>query len=158
MNLLNFSRYPTPEVRKLVTFGMDGLDHDGVQVYVLDHPSEAAEGLTTAKYDGVKKPNPIVEWIRVQLAIGAPHMFPHDNIVTAPFHPEYHGKPYGGHWENYIKAHTWEEGLVHLAAHEGRHAHLGKRYPQPDNFEVEAEAEAYAKTIVEKYRKLKGVK
>lgn len=166
----NLSSYPTDEVRALVRYGMKGVDTVGLPVTAHDyhgHPSEGLRGLTASMRNFLTGE---VYNTQVHIGVDDPDVFPVNNIVTddgcecgmCEASP-YVGIPYGGKWENYIETRNWREAFVRTAAHEAYHVKNHKEGHVSfesilggTDFDEEADAEAYAKQVLEQYRKEKG--
>lgn len=187
MHFKNNSQYPTDEVRELVQFGMRDIDTTGpVYVTVEDLPAQRNRlykqlSNHTAPKEGITqtccKTDGSGEWshAHVLLEIAGPEHFPGNNLFYTSDIPHLNGKPYGGHDEDYYTVENWQEGLVAVAAHEGYHVQAGRvnsrnmwlatqRRGSPDasfhNGDInpeEADAEHYAKLVLEKYRATKLV-
>jgi len=82
MLLTNTSRYPHDEVRALVEFGMDGIDHSALAVRV----KNSRRAYRGRAYDGIPALSPLRDEPAVKrlvtLGIGAPDEFPCTNAVT----------------------------------------------------------------------------
>ncbi len=164
MLLRNLSSYPTDEVRILVLFGMQGIDHSGdVRVTVEDRGMFrrllGMRGCTGSNIDLDTN-----EWHGADVTIWldtSPYDYSWNNIFHSD-DPALDGKPYGGSWATYYQCHDWKEALVSIAAHEsyhvqaGRSGHLSQGTFAPDgslDTEGETAAEAHAVELLNKYRK-----
>lgn len=82
MLLTNTSRYPDDEIRALVAFGMDGIDHSTLAVRV----KNSRRAYRGRAYDGIPPLSPLRDDPAlkrlVTLGIGAPSEFPCTNAVT----------------------------------------------------------------------------
>lgn len=148
LHFKNTSRYPEDEALELVGFALEGLDHERVAVH-LKNSRHAYRGRA---YDGVPGSSPAsrdrrVTWL-VTLGLGAPGLFPVDNMVQTARWSPVRGEPapddvlrraprgrhrgqlqrrvisthaYGGKRSPRLTLASWREALVAVAAHEGRH-------------------------------------
>jgi hypothetical protein len=148
LHFKNTSRYPENEALELVGFALEGLDHERVAVH-LKNSRHAYRGRA---YDGVPGASPAsrdrrVKWL-VTLGLGAPGLFPVDNMVQTARWSPVRGEPapgdvlrraprgrhrgqlqrrvvsthaYGGKRSPRLTLGDWREALVAVAAHEGRH-------------------------------------
>ena len=168
MKLTNTSRYSDPEVRLLVAFGMQDIDHSRLAVHVRNS-SRAYRGRA---YEGIphlsaRTHDEDVDRL-VTIGIGAPKLFPCTNLQTSVRWVkvkrdedtsaavlrrrrdrlgrvqterqvvEQHG--YGGKRSPVLTFHNWREALVSVAAHEARHI-WQYQFDQPRS-EVDAEQRA----------------
>ena len=108
MRLHNTSRYPTDEVRRLVEFGMRGIRTERLEVHV-KNSSDHFRGMA---YHGVPAISTAYGKATVDrlvtIGIGAPERFPHVRMTRYQRAPVY-------------ELFTWQEAVVMVAAHEGRH-------------------------------------
>ena len=144
----NTSRYSDDETLELVSFALEGIDHSRVAV----HLKNSRQKYRGRAYDGVPAVSPAsrdpdVKWL-VTLGLGAPGLFPADNLVQTARWSPVRGEPgpadvlrraprgrfrgrlerrvisthaYGGKSSPQLALATWREALVVVAAHEGRH-------------------------------------
>lgn len=176
MRLWNTSRYPTEEVSRLVEFGMRGIRTARLAVHVKNTSSGIA-GMAYERVPYISPASKLKTVARlVTLRVGPPDTFPRDNVREFPDGPWTDGRrpedgesyesriigngamiqhrrlvrrPYGGKRAPVVECRDWREGLVAIAAHEGRHIwqfQHGKRRSEVD-------CERFAAKALERYRR-----
>ena len=148
LHFQNTSRYDEDEAIELVGFALEGTDHSRLAV----HLKNSRRPYRGRAYDGVPAASPVsrnrdVRWL-VTLGLGAPGLFPVDNLLQTARWSPLRGEPgpgevlrraprgrhrgrlerrvvsthaYWGKRSPPLTLATWREALVAVAAHEGRH-------------------------------------
>ena len=133
MLVQNTSRYPTPEVVRLVDFATDDVDMRRVCVNVKNSRSRAYAGSAYLGVPAISNAPPDTEYL-VTIRIGPPELFP---VV-----PERRKRAPA------IEVACWREALVTVAAHEAHHIHQYRRgLPRS-----EVACERFDAWILERYR------
>lgn len=133
MRIKNTSRYPDDEVRRLVEFGMKGVNTNGVMVHVKN-----SQGAYRGRaYNGVPYVSPAYKMKSVNalitIGIGAPEQYPCDNMIRRSRWSEVSQKDYDQlpeeerrqlrHWTYSDGTHRYQRENV------TRHPYGGKRSP-----------------------------
>ena len=149
MRLINKSSRPTPEVRALVRFGMKGLQHKGITVTVVDARKKAWDGKIHSTGWANKSRGKIL------IRIAPDWCYPYKGWKRHRNSPLNHDHQ------------NWQESVVALAAHEGKHIDLSWEYYDRNmvsvyrkdvghytrkNHQVEMACEAHERWVLDRYR------
>ena len=133
MRIRNESRYPTDEVRKLVRYGMRGLDVQRAVVRVVDATRRAWDGRVhcSGRANG---------W-GVVIRLAPEEYYPYEGWRRHRSSPWNH---------DFV---DWREALVALAAHEGKHLDIPLAYYRRHSQQrVEMACEAYERLVLDRFR------
>jgi hypothetical protein len=139
----NTSQYPTEEIRSLVRFATSELDMRGVCVNVRNNKRGALAGRAYYSVPSFSNAPPNAEHL-VTLRIGAPERFPHEGHM----HRYNSGS---GRWPEYV-CEDWREGLIAIAAHEGKHIDQFRSGTKHS----ELACETFAAYMLRRYRESNG--
>lgn len=132
MRVVNKTDHPTEEVRRLVRLGMKELD--GLKKTTITVASAPKHSTGYAQWSP--------SW-HIHIRLGPAKSFPQPGWIR------HRGGELNGDWKD------WQEALVALAAHEGRHLDLAfnsPTWPMPNSQAIERSCAAWEHKVLKDYR------